>query len=219
MRELLQLPQLLWLPWVVMSRAPDWREQQNSHFLPCWGPASCGCQPGGGVKLLWLLRQPQPGPCLGPYCAPGAWCPALPQLSGVLGSHPVFLQLCKQHSLLQRFPGPPHLLGKSLQFPFIPARGHSPTCGNPRPSRVLPPNALSAPSLSMATAPGSSSLTGLPISCLCFKNNHYYPHVSTITTHGQQIASFTPPPPPPKSNKLLITPVAVPSTNIKRNDD
>lgn len=86
MRELSQSPQLLWLPWVVMSRAPDWREQQNSHFLPCWGPASCGCQPGGGVKLLVAAETAPalalPWPLLCPLVP---WCPALPNSVGFWG--------------------------------------------------------------------------------------------------------------------------------------
>lgn len=203
MRELLQLPQLLWLPWVVMSRAPDWREQQNSHFLPCWGPASCGCQPGGGVKLLWLLRQPQPGPCLGPYCAPGAWCPALPQLSGVLGSHPVFLQLCKQHSLLQRFPGPPHLLGRAFSFLLSRPEAILQHVG----TLVLPESFL--PMLSRRPAfpwplplDQAASLVSL------------FPVCALKTT----IITLTSPPSPPTDNRLHLLPHPTP-TKVKQTAD
>lgn len=203
MRELLQLPQLLWLPWVVMSRAPDWREQQNSHFLPCWGPASCGCQPGGGVKLLWLLRQPQPGPCLGPYCAPGALvsCPPPTQWgSGVTPCVPTIVQTTFSPPKVPRASPP---FGESLQFPFIPARAILQHVG----TLVLPESFL--PMLSRRPAfpwplplDQAASLVSL------------FPVCALKTT----IITLTSPPSPPTDNRLHLLPHPTP-TKVKQTAD
>lgn len=109
--------------------------------------------------------------------------------------------------------------GRRPRFSFSLARGHSPTCGGPWPPRVLPPHSLLDPSLPTATAPGSSSyIAGLSFSCLRFRNHHHYTHVTTISTRGQPIASFTHPATKVKQ-KLLISPVATPQPMSDRNNN
>ena len=107
------------LSWVLMRRASDWREQRNSHFLPRWGPSSCGRQPAGRCEATEAAAAgwpPAPAPAPGPWCVPG---PVLPQLSGVLGPHPACLPV-QRHSRLQRFLRSPSFGWGALSVSFQP---------------------------------------------------------------------------------------------------
>ena len=205
-----------------MSRAPDWREQRNSHFLPRWGPVHRGCQPAERQRRsccgigCWSCPPPPATP----------WAPGVPlepwsYSVGFWGYTLCLYTMQTTFSSLKALRSPPPLGGVS-QFSLDLNRGHSPTCGDPWPSRVFLPNSLvtSQPFLSipMAAAPRSSShITGLPALYLSFQNNHDYPQVTTIVNRGQPTAAFTCPPAKAKQ-KLLMTSKPAPPANIRQKN-
>lgn len=135
MRELLQFAPTAWASLLLGGdeQSPSLERTTKQSLPSSLGSCELWLPAGGEVKQLC---PPSPAPPWPPLLAPGA--SVLP--SGVLGPHPVSLH--HTNNLL---------ITKGSQvspcFSFGITRAHFPTCGDPCPSRVLPPNSLLAPGL------------------------------------------------------------------------